>query len=311
VERALLARHRVEWLGGLAPFLLDQAENVHGMAFARGWLDRLEVGNLNPPFAEALANAPQTQLLRTLRIHRLSRVVEVEGYDVSPAILGMGPIGILAESRFLTNVRLFQLGAEHIEDEEGLVVARDSEIVALVRRFPRLEEFYLHAHMRPGELYSSETFSRLRVLSVRGPADDVDVIAENPALRRLTRLSIAPNDRAEITVEAIRALLHSRHLRRLTHLRLHRCENGDRVCRMVVRSRLLSQLKELGLINCRITNRGAAYLAACESIPGLDLLDLSENFLGRSGVARLAAIDVNYLVDNQRRPDDYYDGVQE
>src|SRR5438132_733755 len=34
----------------------------------RGWLDTLEVGRMTVPFARLLAQAPQTRLLRTLRI---------------------------------------------------------------------------------------------------------------------------------------------------------------------------------------------------------------------------------------------------
>jgi uncharacterized protein (TIGR02996 family) len=315
VEKALLARHGIEWLGGLAPFVLEPADNVVNTGFARGWLDRLEISNLKVPFAEALANAPQTRLLRSLRILVVAPPLPRQTGEPIPTNQPW-PLGILAQSPHLQNVRWFQLGSEGevTPDDNGLVGGRDRDRVGLVRRFSRLEELYFNADLgNAAELYGLETFTRLRVLHVRGLRDDVDAVAENPALRRLIRLSIDPYGRDdELSLEGVRRLLHARHLRRLTHLRLHRCENGDRLCRMIVRSPLLPQLKELGLLESRISIRGAGVLADCEEIAGLELLDLSRNYLGRRGVSRLARAGVNYLADNQRRPDDdYYDGVQE
>jgi uncharacterized protein (TIGR02996 family) len=69
-EKELLAQHQREWLGGLAPFLLDDTQNR--FAFARGWLDRLTIHLLGEANAEALALAPQTRLLRELRVLHLA-----------------------------------------------------------------------------------------------------------------------------------------------------------------------------------------------------------------------------------------------
>jgi uncharacterized protein (TIGR02996 family) len=76
-EADLLARHQRDWLGSLAPFLLDkqveQGLNPHyrelqrfAYRFARGWLYRLEVHYLSTAFAQVLARAPAASLLREL-----------------------------------------------------------------------------------------------------------------------------------------------------------------------------------------------------------------------------------------------------
>jgi uncharacterized protein (TIGR02996 family) len=299
-EQALLQAHQTEWLGGLAPFLLGPGDRPASFAFARGWLDQLTVRSLDLDFAAALAKAPQAQLLRTLRISRLP----------PPGI--PCPLRTLAESPHLGNVRLFQLG-----DENGHVLAPQNDIAALVGRFSRLEELYLHAGGRyPEELFSSASLSCLRHLIVRGDCSDAcEALASNEALRHLSVLSLdpTPDEDHELPFEGVRVLLRSRHLRRLERLRLHGCENGDRLCRLIVRSPLLPRLRELGLVNSRITIRGVAALVSSGELAGLELLDLSGNHLGRRGLNLLSHSGINYLADNQGRPEDdeYYDSVQE
>jgi uncharacterized protein (TIGR02996 family) len=297
-EKELLEAHQHDWLGGLAPFLLGPNASSGTFSFARGWLDELAV-RLEPGLATALAKAPEARLLRALRILETER----------------GALQPLTASPHLGNVRLFQLGHE---DEHGAVRgALGDELAALVQRFPRIEELSLHSYARfPEELFSSGSLSNLRSLVVRGYClDACEALANNPALRRLVRLSLdlgGWGQSYELPFEGCRALFRCRHLRRLTHLRLHRCENGDRLCRIVVRSPLLPRLMELGLISSRITIRGARVLAACEELSSLDLLDLSGNCLGRRGLNVLEAAGVNYQADDQVRPDDDLDdGIME
>ena len=70
-EEALWHNHRAQWLGAIAPHLLD-TENVT-FSFRRGWLDSLEIDNLSLDFARALHDAPEARLLRHLAIEQGAR----------------------------------------------------------------------------------------------------------------------------------------------------------------------------------------------------------------------------------------------
>jgi uncharacterized protein (TIGR02996 family) len=300
VEKQLLSRYEREWLGDLAPFLLGDKPSV-SYSWGRGWLDRLTIPELTTELAEALANAPQTRLVRELRILRL-------GTEET------NQVGVLAASSHFSNVRILQLG----ESSEETLRPLAGTVAALVRQLRGVEELYLYASPGAGpELFRLDSLQHLRVLDLREwVIRDLDALAENPSLKRLQRLSLQPesaNEDAELSLEDLRLLLRCRALRKLRHLALYRCENGDRLCRLIVRAPLLDHLMSLRLSHSRITDRGAALLAQCEALVNLELVDLSDNFIGRRGLARLDAAGINYQADDQRRPDDegFSDEIQE
>jgi uncharacterized protein (TIGR02996 family) len=93
-EKELLDRHQREWLGELAPYLLDQKDvdewrlkrgEGYRFAWARGWLDTVEVPMLRTGFARLLGQAPAARLLRRLAIEgnvRSEDDPDAEGKDV-------------------------------------------------------------------------------------------------------------------------------------------------------------------------------------------------------------------------------------
>src|SRR5262249_50103561 len=108
-EKALLREHQSAWLGELARFL-GKKPRAQATLFtvARGWLDTLQVHELNVTLARVLARAPQTRLLRKLVI--LDCPVEgsayppgadLDPYSVRPAM------SALRSARYLGNVRVF------------------------------------------------------------------------------------------------------------------------------------------------------------------------------------------------------------
>src|SRR5260370_1225568 len=66
VRELQLLAHEREWLGPLAPHLLDQPDHGNDFLLARGWLDIVELFELNRDVAEALAACPLARLLRDL-----------------------------------------------------------------------------------------------------------------------------------------------------------------------------------------------------------------------------------------------------
>src|SRR5262249_23952259 len=89
---------------------------------------------------------------------------------------------------------------------------------------------------------------------------------------------LEPGDQqAYITLEGVRDLVHSRHLRALTHLQLRLNDMGDEGCGEFVRSGILKRLRRLDLTGGRVTDAGARILAACPDLRRLEHLSLANN----------------------------------
>jgi uncharacterized protein (TIGR02996 family) len=91
-EQELLDAHQREWLGGLAPALLDDRKiseyrRSHNLIsrcrWERGWLEDLYLWRIDLPTARALADCPAARLLRRFRI-------DYCGYDEYEAEPGDG-----------------------------------------------------------------------------------------------------------------------------------------------------------------------------------------------------------------------------
>ncbi len=75
---------------------------------------------------------------------------------------------------------------------------------------------------------------------------------------------------------------------------------GDEGCEEIVRSGILKRLKVLDLRHGCITDRGAAILAGCPDIKGLEGLDLDRNGLTAEGISLVKALGIPGRVDNQQ-----------
>jgi uncharacterized protein (TIGR02996 family) len=314
-EHELLEKHERDWLGDLAPYLLDRQDYQY--CWTRGWLDSLEVPYLTVAFARVLAKYPAVSLLRRLVI----RDVEEEepdaylpGPDVGEApgnYPGMMPLRLSS----FANLREFQFGDVLDRWPEA------SGAVLLSENMPRLERLYLYglAASEANTVVQMVTLQKLRTLEIIAETDfDLDLLADNPALSRLTQLHIVVDPRVDtgIRSDGIRALLCSRHLRRLRKLLLSHCNDGDAVCRFIGRKGLPRRLKVLGLTYSGITDRGARWLARCTDLAALELLDMSNNCLTIDGIQALQETDVGDVdASNQRGGDDdpaeNFDGIME
>jgi uncharacterized protein (TIGR02996 family) len=322
-EGALLKRHAREWLGELAPHLLDG----HGYTFAlaRGWLDNLEVGSLTVAFARLLARAPQARLLRRLGIEHTPYADPGE-YEPGPDVpRGVNVPGLypLRKAPWLDNVRAFRLG-EEVDEPPFACHTRGEGVADLVKRMPRLEELYLFTHGIDRELktlFGLKTLTRLRVLVVYHNGEPAPhplaTLARNPCLGALTHLLIHPHgysggeEGSSLPLSQVRALVRSPHLKGLTHLQLRLSNMGDEGCREIVHSGILKRLKVLDLSYGCITDVGARILADCPDLRRLERLDVSCNWLTEEGEKALDAVGINVQTGGQREEgdDDYlYEG---
>jgi uncharacterized protein (TIGR02996 family) len=356
-EKELLAAHEREWLGDLAPYLLDN-EGIIGYAaeryqdsdekaaefrFGRGWLESVHFKTLGFEPAWVLAWSPRSRLLRELGVENgddRGELEEVLGELLPPRISetvpgaappafprsvsklrlppgeGLPSLWPLLRSPFLGNVRVLRVGEDQGEDWEAFHCYTCTVLVVdLVRQMPRLEELYLWAKNYDLDALFQLPLKNLRVLKVyhQNNRHRLELLAENPALGRLTHLlfhphfpvegggmgeEVEPDEQEEqsyINLESVRALLRSKHLGSLTHLQLRVSSMGDAGCEEIVRSGILKRLKSLDLRHGRISDEGAEVLASCPDLRNLEYLDVERNGLTKKGIARLQKVGIATL----------------
>jgi uncharacterized protein (TIGR02996 family) len=321
-EKVLLEAHAGEWLGGLADFLVGQrrvdpgdwrqrGRGSYEFQFACGWLDSINVPSLSVEFARALVRAPQARLLRRLMIEgeRYEEEGEYEAGDDIPTLRdliypGQPSVHVLLGCPYLTNLRVFHLG-EPTEGENANCHTSGEAAAELVAGMPRLEELYLLAHHVDMErLFALKNLTKLRILQIyHNRQYPLEVMAANPTFKKLSHLILFPHalehgEEAYITLDGVRALAHSPHLRSLTHLQLRSSDLGDEGCEEIVRSGILRRLKTLDLMYGLISDRGAEVLAGCPDLRNLERLDVSSNRIGEAGIAALKRACAAKVVKN-------------
>lgn len=337
-EAKLLKQHERDWLGPLAPVILDAATVAYwsggktaqrppvGHQFTRGWLSRLEFHQLSVAQARALAQSPQARFLRELVVEELAHEAPAgqtqqyidtyyePGPDVPANIDPYEGPGLHALCRCpqLAGVRVFRLGEDVIQadgsEEEYFNCHTSGELAYhVVKQMPDVEELYLLAHRVDANKIFPLPMPNLRVLqlyhSIRYP---LDKLAANPSLTKLTTLLCHPHaleyddeSRASIRLPHLRALCRSPHLVALTHLRLRLTDFGDAGAKEIVESGILKRLKVLDLKCGCITDKGAKLLADCSDLKNLEHLNLSRNALTKAGEQALKATGVNVNVAGQ------------
>jgi hypothetical protein len=144
----------------------------------------------------------------------------------------------------------------------------------------------------------------------------LEILAANPSFKSLTHLLLFPHalepddDGAYITLDSVRALVHSRHLRGLTHLQLRLSDLGDEGCEEIIRSGILKRLTTLDLMHGRISDQGAEILAGCPDLRNLELLDVSYNRLSKAGITALQRSGVAKVVHISQYDPDNSDAME-
>jgi uncharacterized protein (TIGR02996 family) len=324
-EQELLASHESEWLGALAPSLLDR-KNIsrylrqHGVVnrwrWARGWVEDLYLCALYLPTARALADCPATRLLRRLHVDYCGYVsdYQAEPGDGIPEGSEYPNLYPLARAPFLPHLRVFQLGEsvdfENAEFEEGSGEGAYSSgavahgVVRLAAKMERVEELLLFAQaVRTDKLFALPNLTDLRVLVVyHNRMYPLEVLAANPALRNLAALRFHPAHNEEescLPLAGVRALVHSPHLTSLKELHLRASDLGDEGGAEIVRSGILKRLEVLDLRFGRVTDVGARTLAECPDVRRLRRLVLEDNQLTDAGRSLLWGLGIDVRCDNQ------------
>jgi uncharacterized protein (TIGR02996 family) len=327
-ESELLAAHERDWLGELAPLVLDADpiyRDIRRMAhgFARGWLAELCCRCLTVAEARALVRAPQARLLGRLAVEdpeveapvgQTQQYIDsyyepgpdvpddVEPYD-RPALLA------LAAGDNLAAVRVFRLGDGPTGIADDMDRHRPCHTVGefaheVVARLPILEELYLYAHSVQADDLFALPLPCLRILRFEHATEyPLDVLADNHTLGNLTHRLCHPHAQvpgdpdAYIRLDQLRVVCRSPHLKSLVHLQLRLTDFGDRGAEEIVSSGILKRLRILDLSYGCITDQGAAVLAACADLKNLEHLDLTMNAMTENGIAALEATGVRVTAD--------------
>jgi uncharacterized protein (TIGR02996 family) len=324
-EREFLGRHERDWLGGLAPHLLDgDGETTPRVErhWRWGFLSGVTAQCLTCAFAQALATAPAARFVRELRVNGNAAYYDMEApapprVPLPEGLRGLRELLELIGAPFLRNLRVFQMGGGEDEPpEDGWTDCHTyaSGIDHVISGMDRVEELHLLCKDYDAErLFALPNLTHLRVLRVyhlgiRGGrrsgryAYPLDVLAANPALGKLTHLLFHPHgpeqeDESFLPLSQVRAVLDSEHLKSLTHLQLRLSTMGDEGCRDIVRSGILKRLKVLDLRHGCVTDAGARAFAECADAARLEHLDLSRNAVSAAGLDLLRRAGVRAVAN--------------
>jgi hypothetical protein len=330
-EAEFLKEHEREWLGELAPFVLDE-DRENGFStgaepiWERGFLSGLVVRVLSTGLAQALHDPVATRFVRGLHIHAAANG-DYFGEEhkqppprVSPPARAYHRRELfeLTGAPLLANLRVFRMGYQEPQGDESYADCHvyTPAIEHLIAHMPRVEELHLLCkNYESANLFALPNHTHLRVLRMyhldgrhERYEHALDVLAANPAFASLTHLLIHPH-RSEwndtdigfvsyLPLDQIRALVHSPHLPSLTHLQLRLSDMGDDGAREFIASGVLKRLKWLDLRHGCVTDAGASLLAACPDAKNLEWLDLSRNAVTSAGLAALRAAGVNAVANN-------------
>jgi len=318
-EKTLLKKHGKNWLGSLAEFLWNKKRDEALYVFSRGWLDRIGIAELTGPVSRVLGQAPQARLLGTLYIGHIDSGLQQWLENLPGDAPGLAP---LIDSPYLGNVRRLAIGdvfelRDSVFHYTTLWRSDLTEVTALVKRLPHLEELLLAGEMKDvNGLFGLKALKNLRSLQLCFAAEyPLEVLARNSSLGKLASILFhAQAGEATITRDGLRALLQSPHLKSLAKLRLHQHTIGDEGCADIVQSGILKRLTVLDLGFGNITDEGVRILAACPDLRHLELLDLQRNGLTKKGIATLRKVGIDVHADQQHDPGDtsyLYEGEME
>lgn len=329
-EAALLKEYEREWLGELAPFVLDEGDMQYRTGaesiWERGFVSGLVVVNLSNGLAQALHDATATRFLHELHVHDTMRSLYGD-VPAQPVARVPPPTGVhyhhelfeLTGAPFLDNLRVFRVGNEEVEEGQPWcdchLYTRGIEHV--IQHMPRVEELHLLCkEYESASLFALPNLAHLRTLRMYhlGGRDygrqyeyALDVLAANPAFANLTHLLLHPHcaelgdeddrDLSYLPLAQVQALLRSPHLKKLTHLQLRLSDMGDDGVRAFIDSGILKRLRWLDLRHGCVTDEGARLLAACPDAKRLEHIDLSRNAVSAAGLAVLRKAGVNAVAN--------------
>ena len=232
-EKALLKTHERDWLGNLAPHLLDRIPNhpesddydpnlparpTTEHRWRHGFLTELKVDCLTVALAQALADAPAVRVLQNLHLVSTAYYLGMQD-DVTPRRIPVpqdshNPYRYrdynewfeLLGAPLLRSLRVFQMGDIDGEPPEDGWMDNHTYapgIERLIAGMTRIEELHLLCkEYDDAALFALPNLTNLRVLRMYALGDphdrgeyeiELDVLARNPAPGNLTHLMLHPH----------------------------------------------------------------------------------------------------------------------
>ena len=313
-EKALLTKHERDWLGNLAPHLLDRDPSL-GIdvcepfsdtpatehRWRRGFLGALTYYGLTTAATHDLADSPEVRFVREFRVYET--LVNYFGSQPSrePPFRVPTPQGVrqhwelleLIGTSFLRNLRVLQVGGEIPEEDRWWYCHPDANgLEDVVADMKRVEELYLFCKGYDIErLFALPNLSHLRVLLLYH-------FGERGNRRGRTGYEYHSDPPSSfLTLDQVRLVLRSKNLKNLTDLHLRLSDMGDESVREIISSGMLKRLKWLDLRHGCITDEGARLFAACPDTRNLERLDLSRNAVSSAGLNALRKAGVRAVAN--------------
>ena len=111
------------------------------------------------------------------------------------------------------------------------------------------------------------------------------------------------------SIKDVKPLLARTDLKHLTYLGLKNSEFANDIAKALDGAKILKQLKTLDLSLGTLNDEGAASLAAIkDQLKHLEVLDLTRNFLTKTGIAAVKGLAKNVITKSQEQADDSGDG---
>ena len=281
--RRLLARHQDAWVGELGDLIAANGDGTfRNAAFRGGWLDRLDLDQVENDDAERLAGAGCARLLSELTIRSVGRRLGRSAVDRARA----GEVfARLATTSTLRQLRCLSCADPASSAEPGDDVAR--HLPAFVARLTRLEILRVEGFaLDANRLFALSNLGRLEELSLSGGFAEplrLEVLAGNPHVRSLKDLSLVPTPGEGVALAepvplvGLRELLFSPNLPNLTSLTVHFGSLGRRGCECLVASGVLGRLEVLDLRCCGLDDAALGVLASSADVAGLKALCLRDD----------------------------------
>jgi len=286
-------KHQAKWLGPLAPYVLidrrgrsvaEPGEPAVQITWKRGWVDMLNCSHLYPSLQGAIATSPATRLLGGLEI-LLDEMADAENQN-------RASLNRIRESGRLQNIRNFQIRCPHTP-----LPLRRLNLEEAFRAMPHVEEFYLHVPHLSVERVFSNSYPKLRSLSIATYSQRMPIalLGRNAGIPDLSYLRLEWHrdfDRPlqPFTASEISDFFRSPYLTKMKELIFRLPGFGDDGVRELIDSGFINRLERLNLRGCVITDTGAQLLAACRHVRNLQTLHLGNNLLSPIGIEALAEV---------------------
>lgn len=289
-ETELLKAHVGQRVGKWAARALDQNHLLEQCQFQRGWLSSFEI---NWKLWECLWESGEDEdpEWEPDEAFRLLKHLSIQYYDFDEEIEA------LSLSPFLVNVQFLEFGNEM----ESQYI--DDFVPQLVSTLPRLRHLFLGIrNLETDEILALPSLSTVQTLSLYHCREyELESLQSNSALANVTELELVPHADGFFTLDDLKCITCSPHLKNLTKLTMHCLDAGDDACRELIDSGMLGRLRSLDLSHGCITDEGARLLNESEQAQTLEHLDLSANAIQQERLSRLKFLP---LLNSQHAVDD-------